>query len=677
MSIKQELEQELNKLKALEEAIDNDLDMYISVITSGKSLSRNVTYESSDVKYHVGKIEQLQPLFEVILEDSKKLMNQVSECQNLSDRLSLLVRRLDIIQIRSQQALACTEDVINLKECNSALLNAIENLDLITAVGLIKQINDIDDEAARSSDEYGSIQQAKRDVRQLVQKEFDNAIVNSDLGNIVKLCPLLQTVGLENEARDLFLNFMESNVFIAMSADAAPIDHVTDAATAYAQTLTSIFNSAYIICQQYLPIVIQGMEKSFADIYFIQKLHKKCEVESGSVLKRYMKFRNMKAIIKSISSDNSSASLSSTNISSPPPSSSGSGNSCTSAEMHCWLDEIALLLQYCNSYKLFLNMICNGAETRIRQVHQVQVGHNTIQTKDKFVGKIFPGATDFDRMTDELINKYYLEGEKWLIVQGLKLFITSLSAKTGSVVDTGDTSGGNNQIDVMDGCFYVLQRCSQRSLTLANIHAACAALHLISDHISTDLLKALTDKMNVAVGKISNVLKDNIQRFLRVSCESSSSNTTSTSSNISTAGSTLSLGIQSALSMASTITSSSSSLQKSREVPSLPEVGSPIGSDGVWGMASHMEIFNLVELCLQYTESLKRDIIQTGKSVFDGNRNETKPPSDEYQKFCLCVEDFTNCAEQFSQVINISSAILPATYYLISSTFFPFLYYRH
>ena len=37
----------------------------------------------------------------------------------------------------------------------------------------------------------------------------------------------------------------------------------------------------------------------------------------------------------------------------------------------------------------------------------------------------------------------------------------------------------------LDECFFVLQRCSQRAIATNNIHAACAALHLISDMIAS------------------------------------------------------------------------------------------------------------------------------------------------------------------------------------------------
>ena len=41
------------------------------------------------------------------------------------------------------------------------------------------------------------------------------------------LCPLLQTLGLETEARDNFLTFIENTIFIAVSADASSVDGAT------------------------------------------------------------------------------------------------------------------------------------------------------------------------------------------------------------------------------------------------------------------------------------------------------------------------------------------------------------------------------------------------------------------------------------------------------------------
>lgn len=104
-------------------------------------------------------------------QDTKKLAGQVEECRGLSDRLSgmviinfhavylsinlfntlLQVRRLDTMQMRSQQALACTEDIINLKDCKAKIISAIEERDLSAAVSIIRQVRNIEVKAAKAT----------------------------------------------------------------------------------------------------------------------------------------------------------------------------------------------------------------------------------------------------------------------------------------------------------------------------------------------------------------------------------------------------------------------------------------------------------------------------------------------------------------------------------------------
>ena len=88
---------------------------------------------------------------------------------------------------------------------------------------------------------------------------------------------------------------------------------------------------------------------------------------------------------------------------------------------------------------------------------------------------VFPGPTDFDKMVDELVNQYYMEGEKWLMQSGVK---TALPRQL-------DAGGSNLRLDE---CFFVLQKCGLRAVATNQIHATCAIFHVISDLISNDLM---------------------------------------------------------------------------------------------------------------------------------------------------------------------------------------------
>ena len=153
------LEVELRKVKVQEEEIENELRQYFSALAGGRSLqSKGLAFES-DLSNNIQKVESFSPCYEAMEQDSKKLALQIDDCRSLSDRLSLLVRRLDIMQIRAQQALACTEDVMNLKDNKTKILSAIEDGDLPAAVNYIRQVHEIGRESAEASDDFSSILQ--------------------------------------------------------------------------------------------------------------------------------------------------------------------------------------------------------------------------------------------------------------------------------------------------------------------------------------------------------------------------------------------------------------------------------------------------------------------------------------------------------------------------------------
>ena len=577
--------EQLAILTAEEEQINAELEAHFSTLVgrsitsslgSSKSSNNPVLFESSSIMNDLQKVERFAPVYESIKQNSAKMSLQVDDCCNLSERLSSIVRKLDTKQIRAQKALACTEDILNLKDCKFKIIAAIEDKNLTAAVKYIRQVHEIDEKAAKTSEDYDIIVQKEQEVKEMVRSAFQEAISQSDTNAVMGLCPLLQTLGLEAEARDNFLVFMEEKVFIGVSADAQDAD-ATDPSTAYAQTLSSVFNSTYLIIQQYLPMVIQGLENSLGDVYFIRKLHKRCEQEAGLVLKRYMKFRGVKEVIQSLKASNTSA--------------------VNNADVHSIMDELALLIQYCCKYSKYLRHVCSGAEskTRTKLTDDVNVGG----TNNSVV--VFSGTLDFDKMVDELVSKYYLEGEQWLMRHGMQHTLPKM-------IEEGAK---------LDECFFVLQKCGLRSIATHNIHAACAILNYVSDLISSDLLNQANDMMNYAVSKLINTLQDHIAKY-RKSITASDEDQDANRSN------SLAKGFTSAMSLASTLAggvSSSSSEVAPTDIVfhesggfTLSNVGN---SSDPWGVAILLEAFNIVELCTRYTDRLNKDLNVAGHTVFD------------------------------------------------------------
>jgi hypothetical protein len=621
-SIQEELDAILNQ----ERAIDEDLDAYMSDAMGKKTHAIN--HDAGNISGHLDKIVQFEQCFDAMSQDSKKLAAQIADCRVLSDRLSSLVRRLDMIQIRTQQALACTEDVINLKTCRLGIESALQDKKLQVAVGYVKMVHDIDVEVAKSSDDYGAVMQAERETKALVHEEFKRAVESSDIQTVIALCPTLQTLGLENEARDSFLDFVDKNVFIAVSADACTVD-ATEPATGYAHALSNIFNTVFAIIQQYLPVVIEGMENSNGDIHFIRKLHARSTKEAGVILKRYMKYRNLKDVVA--------------NIKSGAPAGS---KPVSNAEMHVMLDEFALMLQYCCSYSDYIGALCSNAENR--NPKSTKIAEKPAQALPRIV---FDSANEngFDKMVEELVNVYYLECERCIIRRGIQAAIQHAPQLPAEGVAFADKAGMEDSDGWIDECFFVLQRCGMRAIATKNVQAACIVLHLITDHLSGDILRFLGAKLSAAVSKLAGVLTEAVSRWSRRDAEP--------------IGNTSSGAFyKTAFSIASSLTSASPA-QSSHAVPSADtalDTGATSGDLWVPSTKDVLEPLNMTSVCLRYVERLTKEVVTAIRNVFGGGSTSASVAihpssgSESMAKIMLCRDDFDYVQQSFKKVGQLS-----------------------
>eukprot|EP00605_Chrysophyceae_sp_TOSAG23-4_P002477 GSChrysophyteH1.ASY1.ANO1.2739.1 assembled CDS len=665
-AFRRSLEVELERVIAEEDALNSELSEFFATI-SGSSNSTEI----SELSATVSKIEAFSPHFEGMVQNSKKLSLQVDDCHALSDRVSVMVRRLDTMQLRAQQALACTEDILTLKDCRKHLQDAMDARDLVRAVDIVKQVKKISPEAAATSDDYAKILEQESIVKELVQTEFTKAIESSNTTAVMALCPLLQTLGLETTARDQFLDFVEEHVFIAVTADEAAAGSSTDATQGYMTALSSVFNAAHLILQKYLPMVIAGMENSFGDVHFIERLHSRCAKETGTVLKRYMKFRKVRDIVTVIQRNN------------------GGDKKLATQEIHILLDELALLAQYCSKYSRYIRDLCEGAHARDRP-HATKYDRdgNEISLKGENADTeaispqesakiLFPGPLDFDKMTDELISRYYMEAEKWVMnqsVRSLNIFSMAERGAFSSSAESGfaavlNTPGATTEMGSgIDECFYVLQRCGLRAVATNNIHAACATLHFVSDLLSSELLTHLTEVLNAATDKVTIAMVTNVSKYIAQIRRNNRS--------FDQLDKTFLSGYQSAIALASTIGSSSSNTTSSGGGDYSDKIKSYMRSTGeadiavdAYGVADCAEVFNVMGRCSRYVKRLGEEVVSAGQKSFGSTQNQNmqgssqdaankKGGSGDAELLALCRQDFLVAQQHFEEALEKQYSVI-------------------
>jgi COG4 transport protein len=544
----------------------------------------------ASVLNNVSKIEKVGNIFESVERDSSKLHDQIVSCQEVSSKLSKQIRRLDNMFTRANNTLQYVENILNLKESKSELLLAINENNLHQAVGILNRVHSIESLTVEPTDDYIAIQTAEVEVRTLVKKEFSTAIESSNIELVMSLCPLLSTLGLEEEARDSFLSFMSKAVFVNITADSIPQDDNdsnADIATAYASSLSSIFNSCYLIMQQYLPVIIEGMETTYGDVHFIRQLYNKCAREATVVLKRYMKYRQVRETIQTIK-----LSTTATSSSAVPPSSSI--RPVSSSEMHTILDEMTVLIQYACTYNKYILQICIGAENRKRKHTSVPI-------------TVFDKPTEFNQLIDEFIQRYYVEGEKWLISTALSHVFTKQMSSDQSINSSLDES------------FFILQRCLQRSIASQNIDATIAVLHSMCMLFTGPMLKEAQEIVDTAVDKISSIIQTNINGFYR-SIDANYNPEPEPEVEQSNA-----MLLHKSLQNLYVTSTTASSLNETNEEK----------------LILATESFQLISTCQRYIERLGRDAIDLSMQLV---------ASEESDKLQVCRDDFTNAKNAFHNV---------------------------
>ena len=339
---------------------------------------------------------------------------------------------------------------------------------------------------------------------------------------------------------------------------------------------------------------------------------------------RYMKYRKIKDLMTKLKQEPQTVSDDATD---------GKNGLPTSSEVHAVLDELALLIQYCCMYSRYLGQLCMGAESRERPSTtgvSSQESHATSTSTTKETILVFPdGKTTFDKMVSELINRYYMEGEQYLMKDSME---KAFEDRGGD----GDTDGmsGMTEISGLDECFFVLQRCGHRAVATNNITGACGILHMISDLLLSNLLLQVTALLNMAITKISTAVTGHVRKGLIAQGDLSQTASGSSDSSVD-----ITSVFKGASSLASSITGQQSS-----------DVDITLGGDenDKYGLATYVENFNTVEICSKYTERLRKEVQAASDQVFASI-------DEEKDKMKLCLEDFESVKMAYGQVLRTGS----------------------
>jgi len=449
-----------------------------------------------------------------LTEQVTALAEHVYSCQELADKMSCSVRKLDERQMRVQRVLALVEDIINLKTCAEGVERALEEGDLPDATSYVRQFHSIEGAAAKASEHYDFMVSSEARLKETVMRKVQLAVSRSNLEDVFKFCPLLGPLGLAEEGAKIYESFAERLLKEGLDPLAGEVGKVQAV-----QLLPKIYNAAAGFLQYHLPLVAHGFKQVDADVSLIRLVQRECEDAAIPVIRRFIKARGLKEKCRVVAS----ASPMGGREDEEGGEEGGAGRReggveglLPSGELDGLMDELALVIQHTESYDRFVRYLAAEAKKTSSS--------SSSSTEEKKGLVVLAVATDLNGAIAEVSGPFaVLENHlmRSSIVKALQIdelpplaplsfqqrelrgsATAASAAGSGRDEDDNDplalstSSGGVPQTSsCVDDTFYVVRRCARRALVTGHAGTASAIVNYINSTLLDELMSVLSAKV--------------------------------------------------------------------------------------------------------------------------------------------------------------------------------------
>ncbi|KAG0004651.1 Golgi transport complex subunit 4 [Modicella reniformis] len=478
----------LRQLELEETQVDADLDELLA--------------EREELEASLDKLEVLEPQLGSLQNESKTLVNIISDTSGLAEGISAKVKQLDLEQSRVQLAIKHVEDVQELKYCISGIRRAMEQMDyedaarhMHKALGFDKKIlqgsfAEIAVPSA-SNPEYPTaiLANSKTKLLDIISMEFENAVQRQSEEDITRYFKLFPLLGEEQVGLDKYSKFVCA--IVSGKAQAALVGP-TKSPTFYADTLIRLFESVAVIIDQHQPVVERyyGQGKM---LRVIQRLQEESDVRSRKILEAFEEERQIKRKVAEIRSfrdtkRNVLQPTGSIRSLTPQPSMSSSQQAATvpevidPRELDLNLNEMVLISQRSHLYNRFLESRAKSEIEHLANEDQVD-GTVVEKPKNLYNESGLLRVSGLSRKVEEIID-YYLAIEE---------FFLRRSVDKAMRIDEYDV--GSKTSSCVDDVFYILKKTISRAVFSSNVDCMAAMINFIKNTLEMDYIAVFQRNM--------------------------------------------------------------------------------------------------------------------------------------------------------------------------------------
>ncbi|CAG9532049.1 unnamed protein product [Cercopithifilaria johnstoni] len=439
-------------------------------------------------------VTRLKNQMTLVESDTKQLANKLKMISGLADSISGKVLALDIAKGRVVECLQRVSDLMDLRTCADGVRSAIEQEDYELAARHIHKFLALDTIIFQMSDQeeakdigqsmgksYEILREAANEMKSVIEKRFDQAVVDNDVASIqrfFKLFPLVNehVKGIKRIGDYLCAEihqFAERNykVMLAGGTDDKRISVL------YADALTMLFEGIAREIQVYEPLINSsyGPDKL---LLLIEILQKECDKEAERIIDAFInnrQFDNKAKMIEKIRRNSDKYVL----------------DKIDALELDVLLSEVTLMHTRTHLYWRYLRRRLNVANMKTDQ-EQKELDENQMDDENKRLLEKARSKQKHERSNklDDLVLRSVL-GTRMQELLGqyvlMEQFYMTESVAKAMTMDLKEVDSLTSCM--LDDVFFIIRKCVRRSLSSSSVDCTCAVLNNGVTALEADFLK--------------------------------------------------------------------------------------------------------------------------------------------------------------------------------------------
>ncbi|EEY66064.1 conserved oligomeric Golgi complex subunit, putative [Phytophthora infestans T30-4] len=319
--------------------------------------------EKAAAQRSLRSLRQLTPDVTVLCAQTGAVVERVANANDVAEKMTREVRRLDVIQLRLGEALEQSAQLLTLRNALAGIRRAMQQQRYPEAATFLQTLKNIEQQMPLDVADKLRVDTIENDLKAVIEGAFEDGLRAGDTRQVQTYAPLFKVVSKDYEKHGLvmLLDHVQKTLEQTLKGERDPRVGVFSTQELITH-LAEVFNQVAQEAQQHAGLLSQCFERVYGPNRFVATLYTLGEQSAVAVLNAYMVQRKFH---ERITNGEQLESPVSTNVTPLSPSNrSGSTRGLQSAPlspkddgvavMNEQLNEMALVIQHTQTYERFM-----------------------------------------------------------------------------------------------------------------------------------------------------------------------------------------------------------------------------------------------------------------------------------------------------------------------------------